>query len=104
MSREPRQPGLAKEMFGEAVDRLLSGTMSNFQIKAKASAVVVVCAGFLLTGCAHYKEESGRKTEFNHDTGRFETSEYVSAGFSTSVRKKPALPVKEKDLEKLEGK
>lgn len=35
----------------------------------------------------HYKEESGRKTDFNSDKGKFETSDYASAGFSTA---KPA--------------
>jgi len=59
-----------------------------------------IAIGLLMTGCMHYKEESGRKTEYNDATGRFETSDYASAGFSTSKPK--SQPVSEKDLKKAE--
>jgi hypothetical protein len=52
----------------------------------------------------NYKEESGRKTEYNGDTGRFETSDYASAGFSTSPRKTSTPPISEKDLKKAKEK
>ena len=59
---------------------------------------------FLSGGCSHYKQESGTKTEFNDATGRFETSSYVSAGFSTEKQQKPSVPIKEKDLKKAQEK
>jgi hypothetical protein len=74
--------------------------MNSSQIISKASVVILVCAGFLITGCAHYKEESGRKTEYNGDTGRFETSDYASSSISTSPQKKQPQPISEKDLKK----
>jgi hypothetical protein len=65
---------------------------------------IIVCGlggiGLLVlsTGCMHYKEESGRKTEYNSDKGRFETSDYASAGF-TSAKPEPK-PVNRGDLDK----
>ena len=87
--------------------------MSNSRIKSKVSAFVLVCVGFFLTSCSnyssHYKEESGTKTEYNHATKRFETTEYVSASVGGSWTSHPSgpskpAPVKEKDLKKAEGK
>lgn len=49
-------------------------------------AKLLLCLGtsLLVTGCLHYKEESGRKTDYNGTTGRFETSDYASAGLTTA--------------------
>jgi hypothetical protein len=46
----------------------------------------------------HYIEASGRRTEYNDTTGRFETSDYASVGVSTS-KPKPQ-PVSENDLKR----
>jgi hypothetical protein len=57
-----------------------------------------LAACLLLTGCMHYNEKSGRKTEFNSTTGKFETSDFVSAGFTTQ-KTEPASP-SESDFKK----
>jgi len=74
--------------------------MKTSKSKSPLLGMVAAITGVLLGSCAHHTEESGRKTEYNSATGRFETFDYATVGVSFSKMEERRSAVSEKDFKK----
>lgn len=64
----------------------------------RALALVPIIVG--LAACSSVKEESGTKTEYNTETGRFETAPYASVSFPYGSGSNATKTLSEKELNK----